>query len=88
MTAALTMTDAPPLLPWQALTAAAIILGVLIGLALYYLVDRVQVTGHTYRDLRHAAWRTRRGEICGVLLAGGDICGELMPCPHRKRRRL
>lgn len=62
MISALTMSGAPALwLPWQAILAAAIILGIGIGLALYYAVDRVTfLWGANVREMRHAWWRFRR----------------------------
>jgi hypothetical protein len=56
------MTPAPvPLMSWPLALAIGLAAGVLLGLAAYYAVDRVKVlTGHTYRDLRHAGWRAAR----------------------------
>lgn len=77
-----TMGPAPdPVMTWQTALAIGLAAGVLLGLGLYYAIDRVKVlTGHTYRDLRHAGWAAARRPICGVLIPGGDICGEPAPC--------
>lgn len=58
----MTLQPAPaPLMGWQAALAIGLAAGVLLGLALFYAIDRVRVlTGHTYRDLRHAGWRADR----------------------------
>lgn len=58
----MTLQSAPaPLMGWQLALAIGLAAGVLLGLALFYAIDRVRVlTGHTYRDLRHAGWRARR----------------------------
>lgn len=52
------MTNAPdPVMTWQVALAIGIAAGVVLGVVAFYLVDRVRVlTGHTYRDLRHAGW--------------------------------
>lgn len=35
--------------------------GAAAGIGAYYLVDRIRVlTGHSYRDLRHAGWLAAR----------------------------